>query len=51
MAELASYILTLQDSHPIAPKAPQGIKMESNDDIDSLKITNQTYDSLATASK
>jgi hypothetical protein len=51
MAELASYILTLQDSHPLAPKAPQGNKMESIDDIDSSKIAININDSLATASK
>ena len=50
MAELASYILTLQGSNPVAPKAPQGTKMESIAVTDSLKIANVTTDSLATAS-
>jgi cytochrome c oxidase cbb3-type subunit III len=49
MAELSSYILTLQDSHPIAPKAPQGIKMEAS--TDSKKTTEVKIDSLATVSK
>ena len=50
MAELASYILTLQGSNPLAPKAPQGTKMESIAVTDILKIANVTTDSLATAS-
>ena len=51
MAQLASYILTLQGTNPVAPKDPQGTKMETNSVTDSSKVLDVKTDSLATASK
>jgi len=49
MAQLASYVLSLQGTNPVAPKEPQGTKMEAS--TDSTKTTDVKTDSLATASK
>ena len=51
MAQLSSYIISLQGTNPVAPKDPQGTKMETNTVTDSSKVLDVKTDSLATASK
>ncbi|MFZ4796666.1 MAG: cbb3-type cytochrome c oxidase N-terminal domain-containing protein [Bacteroidia bacterium] len=51
MAQLASYILTLQGTNPVAPKAPQGTKIEASSATDTTKVADVKTDSLVTASK
>jgi hypothetical protein len=51
MAQLSSYILTLQGTNPVGGLPPKGTKMETSTVTDSTKTADVKTDSLVTASK